>query len=227
MNCRTFQKRLEDYLEDGLDFAGRFGMERHARQCIACGKEMSDAQQLSQFVHELDRVKAPPDFESAVLNEIGSQRLHRRFSAFRHLLVFGFGTFSWRQYALAASVLFAVGLGFLYRYSQEPSNPSPGSEWTANQPVSVEEGGTVEYGAGNAYPDPAMMPGDPAQRMDLKQVDRFREGLFVNYQADESDYGEYTAIGPDDIPVIVPLPNKIRMQVRLPSEEYYIRNVSH
>ena len=40
MNCRTFQKNLEDYLADGLDFAGRFGMERHARQCISCGKEM-------------------------------------------------------------------------------------------------------------------------------------------------------------------------------------------
>ncbi len=83
MNCRTFHRTLEDYLEGGLDFSGRFGMERHARQCLSCGKEMSDAQRLHQMVSELQRVKAPSDFEASVLREIGMRKAHGRFSGFR------------------------------------------------------------------------------------------------------------------------------------------------
>ena len=47
MDCRTFNKKLEDYLEGGLDFPGRFGMERHAGHCFACGKTVADAQKLN------------------------------------------------------------------------------------------------------------------------------------------------------------------------------------
>ncbi len=59
MNCRTFHRTLEDYLEGGLDFSGRFGMERHARQCLSCGKEMSDAQQLRRMVSEFSALRRP------------------------------------------------------------------------------------------------------------------------------------------------------------------------
>ncbi|MBN2242232.1 MAG: hypothetical protein JW793_06040, partial [Acidobacteria bacterium] len=114
MNCRTFQKNLEDYLENSLDFAGRFGMERHARQCIRCGRELADAQNLSRMVRGLDRVKAPQDFETAVLSEIGRRKLRSRFPMLRRFLVFGFGMPSWKHYAWAASAVIVLGLGFLY-----------------------------------------------------------------------------------------------------------------
>ena len=105
MNCRTFHRTLEDYLEGGLDFSGRFGMERHAQQCISCGKEMSDAQRLRRMVSELQRVKAPANFEASVLREIGMRKAHGRFSGFRSLWIYGFEWPSFRKLALASSCL--------------------------------------------------------------------------------------------------------------------------
>jgi len=57
MNCRTFHRTLEDYLEGGLDFSGRFGMERHARQCLSCGSRFTTYERLqpaSLFVIKKD-----------------------------------------------------------------------------------------------------------------------------------------------------------------------------
>ena len=198
MNCRTFQKNLEDYLENSLDFAGRFGIERHARQCARCGREMADAQRLSGLVRGLDKVKAPPNFESTVLNEIGAHKLHRRFPMLHSYLVFGFDMLSWRQYALAASVVLIFGMGFLYWQGLETRNPTRPAEWT-----------DAELSADSIF--------DNAPE----------EGLFVDYHAEESDYRDYRAIGSDNLPMIVPLPDRIHMQVTPPPEEYFIRNVSH
>lgn len=198
MNCRTFQKNLEDYLENSLDFAGRFGMERHARQCARCGREMADAQRLSRLVHGLDKVKAPPNFESTVLNEIGARKLHSRFPMLRSFLVFGFDMLSWKQYALAASVVLIIGLGFIYWQNLETHNPS--------QPY-------------------ALTDTDSAKNPATDNIDE--EGMYVDYRTSESDYREYRAIGPDELPVIIPLPDRIHMQVTPPPEEYFIRNVSH
>jgi hypothetical protein len=223
MNCRTFQNRLEDYLENSLDFAGRFGMERHARQCIHCGREMADAQHLGQMVREIKRVQAPPDFEASVFNEIAARKLRRRFSMFRGFWVFGFGLSSWQKYALCSSLAVLLGLGLLYRYNPEIFRPSPEGAWAENQ--SEEEPGIGEM-AGNPA-NPQVLPGNPGQGMNPLQPDPLRERMLMNYQTDGADYSEYSAIGPDNLPMIVPLPNTIRMQVRPPSQDYYIRNVSH
>jgi hypothetical protein len=227
MNCRTFQRNLEDYLENGMDFAGRFGMERHARQCIQCGKEMADAQHLSRLVQGLDRVKAPANFESSVLNEIGARRLRRRLPGFRRFLAFGFDMPSWRKYALAASCLIALGLGFLYWHNRGASNPSQDPAWTANSPVDRIDIETLNKGNGYSAENPAIFPEDSAARTDARFDRLSREGLFVNYHTSESDYGEYTVIGPDNHPMVIPLPNTIKVEIRPPSEEYFIRNVSH
>ena len=76
MDCRKFHGNFEDYLEGGLDFAGRFGMERHAQQCIVCGKKLAAAQRLRAMARELQRVQAPLNFESSVLNEIARIKGH-------------------------------------------------------------------------------------------------------------------------------------------------------
>src|SRR2546422_10036868 len=70
MDCRSFQKNLEDYLEGGLDFGGRFGMERHAQQCYVCGRDIANARWLAEMARGLKPVAAPPHFESAVLARI-------------------------------------------------------------------------------------------------------------------------------------------------------------
>lgn len=227
MNCRTFQKNLEDYLENSLDFAGRFGMERHARQCARCGREMTEAQRLSRLVRGLDKVKAPPNFESTVLNEIGAHKLHSRFPMLRSYLVYGFDMLSGRQYALAVSVVLIFGLGFLYWQGLETRNQSRPAESTdagkANRP-------DID-GIGEIRTPFAADTWVPAENTVLSADNIFdnapEEGLFVDYHADESDYRDYRAIDSDNLPMIVPLPDRIHMRVTPPPEEYFIRNVSH
>jgi len=221
MNCRTFQKNLEDYLENNLDFAGRFGMERHARQCVRCGCEMTEAQRLSRLVRGLDKVKAPLNFESAVLNEIGKRKQQTRFPFFHRYLVFGFDMLSWRQYALAASAVIILGLGFFYWQNFYDRNPAQPSTWTDAAPGRIER---------ERIPSMAIksMPGDDASLNADRSLDiGSEEGLLADYYTNETDYREYRAIGPDNLPMIIPLPDKIHMQVAPPPEEYFIRNVSH
>jgi hypothetical protein len=227
MNCRTFQKNLEDYLENSLDFAGRFGMERHARQCVRCGREMADAQHLSRLVRGLDKVKAPPNFEAAVLNEIGERKLRSRFPLFRSFLVFGSEMLSWRQYAFAASVVLVLGLGFLYWRNLDVRNPSQPSGWAD---AGAAENPAVEEFEGREVPtlgNPVRLQGNSAFGTDRIANSVSGEGMFVEYPANESDYREYRAIGPDNLPMIIGLPDRIHMQVTPPPEEYFIRNVSH
>ena len=89
MDCRRFHRDLEDYLEDGLDFAGRFGMERHAKQCIGCGEALSNARRLRRMARQLEKVKAPANFESAVLNEIGRREISGGFLGLRRFWLYG------------------------------------------------------------------------------------------------------------------------------------------
>jgi hypothetical protein len=227
MNCRTFQKNLEDYLENGLDFAGRFGMERHARQCARCGRELADARRLGRLVRGLDKVKAPPNFESDVLYEIGERKLHSRFPMLRSFLVFGFDMLSWKKYALAVSVVLILGLGFLYWKSLEGRNQSEPSTWTNADSVNRP---AVDRNEKSRVPSMANagMPGENAGLATDRPFDTVSgEGSYVDYRASESDYREYRAIGPDNLPMIIPLPDRIHMRVTPPSEEYFIRNVSH
>jgi hypothetical protein len=227
MNCRTFQKNLEDYLENGMDFAGRFGIERHARQCIHCGKELDNAQHLSRMARSLDRVKAPPNFESAVLNAIGERKLRSRFSMFRRFLVFGFDTPSWRTWSLAASGVLAVGLGFFYWQNLETPGQLQSSARTAVEPVNRIDMETPDISPVSSSANPAIPFDDPVLNTDgrFSRVPMAR--MFVDYQTSESDYRDYRAVGPDNLPVIIPLPDTIHMKVSSPPEEYYLRNVSH
>jgi len=225
MNCSTFQKNLEDYLQEGLDFTGRFGMERHARQCIHCGKEMADAQDLSRLVQGLERVKAPANFESSVLNEIGARKLRRSFFPFRRFMAFGLDLPAWRTYALAATALVAFGFGFLYWQSHQSTDPSQSHSWTSNDPAGLGLD-ALQNSNGNSTANSAISQEPPAFQTDLR-FNRSEEGLSVDYQASESDYGDYTVIGPDNHPMVIPLPNTIKVEIRPPSEEYFIRNVSH
>jgi anti-sigma factor RsiW len=112
MDCRKFQKSLEDYLQGDLDFPARFGMERHAQQCFACGKEVSDAQKLSQIAREFSRVTAPPDFEASVLARIHADK--RRHSWWLgDFWVYGFSWPSRRTLVLSSSALALIIAGSL------------------------------------------------------------------------------------------------------------------
>jgi hypothetical protein len=215
---------LEDYLENSLDFSGRFGMERHAQQCIRCGKELSNAQKLTGLLSGIERVKAPADFELTVLDQIGKAKLNGRFSCLRRFLVFGFEFPSWQKLSLAASAFALLGFGWFFwahRAAIEPVseapqiviNPVKRQPESSPAPVSAKP---VALEAEVTNPDTSVLSSDMVS-----------EGFLQEQDNQDADYMEYRVPGPDNLPVTIRLPKKIRMQYGQPSEEYFIRNVSH
>ncbi len=232
MNCRTFHQNLEDYLEGGLDFSGRFGMERHAQQCLSCGKELADAQQLKRMASELQRVMAPVNFESLLLREIASHKSHGRFGSIRKYWMYGFEWPSWRKMAVAASGLAVLSLGIFYalhrpeieRVSIPPAEAGKRAEAVAQtpeaEPVLAPKVDALPKKEAVAEVAKAVRKSQPVARTEEPEVS-------VTENAPEMDYVEYLLPGPDNYAVPVRLPKKIPMRYSQMSEEYFIRNVSH
>lgn len=237
MDCRKFHKNLEDYLQDGLDFSGRFGMERHAQQCIRCGKDLADAQRLGEMVHQLERVKAPVDFEASVLQEVGRRKLlHGPLSYLYRTWVYGVDWAAWRKLALAGCSVAALGFGIVYWPRHVPV-PTP----AALPPASYVAAGPVQSPViESEKPAPVVQkPAVPQARaaahsFKIKPESRppqlVQEDLFTDSESaatERTEYMDYVTEGPDNRPVTVRLPNRIRVQYSQPSQEYFIRNVSH
>lgn len=237
MDCRNFHRNLEDYLQSGLDFAGRFGMERHAEQCFGCGKVLADAQKLGRMARELKRVGAPPNFESLLLARIRAEGVRRRsWNSWFYLLDWP----SLRTVAWSVSSLALVGLGiyFLIRFiglsSQPSSGPFMAGDMKAQPLISANTGERIDSSAPKAAgelqaPDsgqhvtPANFVSPQSRRRYF--TEEAESGLFV--ESADSDYVEYLVAGPGDRQFIMRLPKTIRVRYRQPSEEYFIRNVSH
>ena len=233
MDCRTFHKNLEDYLEEGLDFAGRFGMERHAQQCIGCGKDMADAQRIRKMVSELERVKAPENFESSVINEIAKRKLRAQATGIRRFWVYGHEGPMWRKLALASSSLaiLAVGVFVLFKLTV------PRQDFTS--PVAMEE-------SEESYVDVVGMQSRDERAADLPTGQIVSEEVLEvaevpnetkvsepqsvpEWDAEEAEFLEHLIEGADGRPMTItlPMPRKIHLQYNQMPEEYFIRNISH
>jgi anti-sigma factor RsiW len=186
MNCRKFYRNLEDYLDGELDFAGRFSMERHAEQCLACGKKLADARGLRLLTASLARVKAPADFEERVCREIALRKSQGIFSRVRNFLAFGF---EWRRFAFVATAFAALVFGIFFAQQIWRDAPFPA---VAEKSNSAEETDILEA------PENFKM-----EALDLLLV------------------------SPDNRYTPEQLPRKIYVRYGSPSEEYFIRNVSH
>ena len=186
MNCRKFCRNLEDYLDGGLDFADRFGIERHAEQCFACGKELADARALRRLMASLTRVKAPVDFEARVRREIALRKSQGIFVRARNYLVFGF---EWRRFAFAAAVCACLVFGIVSARQIWMKAPDP----------------TVAENSGYA-------------------VDEESDEVPKNLEMEAMDL---LLVSPDNHYTPEKLPRKIYVRYGSPSEEYFIRNVSH
>ncbi len=246
MDCRTFHRNLEDYLEGGLDFSGRFGMERHAQQCIGCGKELAGAQRLHRMASELQRVKAPPNFEVSVLNEIARRKSHGRFFGIRSLFIYGIEWPSWRKLALASSGLAALGLGVFFLSNQTTPVMAPvAAPLIAGKPVKAPEkpaaasssvvrtAAKIETQA-KVKPRIAKQPKAiessivaeskpkplPPEEVDFKDLVDPSEMEYVEYEVPSGQDGHAVFVR-------LPMPKKIRMRYGQASEEEFIRNVSH
>ncbi len=227
MDCRTFERNLEDYLQGGLDFAGRFGMERHALQCIRCGKELAGAQQLSRMALELRRVKAPENFEASVLDEIARRKNRSRFSWIRRLWIYGIEWPSWQKLAWTASCVAILGIAAVSLYHQSVPGQAPAPDMASARTVPAEpEKDAVEDSIAAAI--------KPAETMEISGAAApigtprpVKRAQVPDLESTETEYLEYQVAGPDNRPVTIRLPKRIRMQYGQASEEYFIRNVSH
>jgi hypothetical protein len=233
MNCRTFQRNLEDYLQDGLDFSGRFGMERHAQQCISCGKEMAAALQLHQKMSELQWVKAPSNFESLILNEIGKRKTRGRFSVLRDVWIYGFGWPSWRSMILASSGFAILGFGIFYAFQRIAPNPPSVPSLTADAPAKKADKPVKGTDLVDQKDEPVAhvvrsfskrLPAvERPKAVETAQSSGSPEKEYpMDQEVTDSEYVEYQVIGPDNRPLTIRLP-----RYRKTTEEYFIRNVSH
>ena len=229
MNCRTFHRNLEDYLEDGLDFSGRFGMERHAQQCIRCGKEMAGALRLRQMASELVRVKAPLNFESSVLHEIGMRKAHGRFSGIRSFWIYGLEWASWRKLALASCSLIFLGFGMFYLSHRTAPDSVPTPPMAVSKPsaaVMETKNNPGAIAAIPARPKPVAIK-TPKPAIKANPPESLAQERFAVEDELDAEYIDYMGEGPDNRPMPIRLPKRIRMQHGPASEEYFIRNISH
>jgi anti-sigma factor RsiW len=224
MDCRTFHKKLEDYLQGEMDFPARFGMERHAQQCYACGKEMKDALRLREMAKTLVRVKAPADFEAALLARLQNAGVRRRNSMPWRLLTLGLDRISWRLLAAGAAAAVVAIAGIHLFIGAQRENAAFVSKNDALTPAPpFEAGGTPADDGAVAVLSPRIVPlGDPKARF-LPAEDWSEKYL------DPADLGyfEYALPGPGDRRMIMRLPKSILLRYGMPSEDYFIRNVSH
>jgi hypothetical protein len=227
MDCRKFHKDLEDYLEDGLDFSGRFGMERHAQQCVSCGRDLSNALRLRRMVHELERAKAPANFELSILNGIGKCREQGLFSGFRKFWIYGFDLPSARKLVWVSSCLAVLLIGIFYLYPFLSSRTSP--ESVSAPPSVVQEPAKIGKGE-NPRPVAAITVANASRPLSAEvpkpkvKPDPMEEQML---DQEVSDYVEFQVVGPDNRPVSFRWPNKTQVRYGQTPEEYFIRNVSH
>ncbi len=225
MDCPTFHRNLEDYLEGGLDFAGRFGMERHASRCFACEKEIAAALKLRQMARELQKVYAPPDFEGSLLTRIQAEESRGRFWGVRELWLYGFEGFSWRVAGVTAIVtVLIVGTIGYFHYGMlfnRPAITQSGEEVAGSRNGNV--GDLSQAAAGEASATNSM------SALDIGNFSRlFRDNWAIPYaEPGDSDFVDIAVPGPGGQQLIMQLPRTIRMRYGQPSREYFIRKVSH
>ena len=240
MDCRTYRKNLEDYMEGGLDFPGRFGMERHAQECICCGKELSDAQKLRAMARELGRVTAPPDFEAQVLGRIRAEGRRNGFLSLTHNWIYLFRMPSRRVLAFAMSgMLTLAGFGFFISYRYLQNSPPKANTVTATskpepdtipQTITGPQLSTVPVRSASAAKSLERQQTTP-----LALIPRHSESNDsalsnpepVYAEAADQDVVGLPVPGPGSSHQIMLLPKALKVRNQPPSEEYFIRNVSH
>ena len=172
------------------------------------------------------RVKAPPNFEAAVLARIQARHATRR--RFWVPWLYRWEWFSWRSAAVGISVAAALLLAVLLTLPWVSFQGRP-----AGAENELSASGRVEGGIDRPMPA-VQTPGAKQAGSPLALSEphlpafEFEDGP-VPIDAEPADAGfvEYMVPGPGDRPVIMRLPRSVRMRYGPPSEEYFMRNVSH
>ncbi len=231
MDCRSFNRKLEDYLQGGLDFPGRFGMERHARQCFACGKTVEDAQKLGRMARNLGRVRAPASFEADLLGRIRREGLARRRGGFLRLPLFWSDWLPWRTVAFGTLAIGLLVAGILVSGRWINVEPDGSIRWARKEPVR-EQAPQINRETNPSVPVESSDGSEVSEQAGIRQAGVVfptqESGLSIYAEpATDTNYVDYLVPGPGDRQMIMRLPKTIWMRYGQPSEEYYIRNVSH
>jgi hypothetical protein len=225
MDCRKFRNNLEDYLQGELDFPGRFGMERHAQQCLHCGRDVAEAQKLGEMARGLSRVKAPPNFEAGLLADIRARNI-RRSARFWRYWEYGLEWVSWRSAAVGASAVALLVVAFLAGTQQLRDERGPGE---IGQQAAGPLAATAAAEQQPAFPrQPEALPyRSMAQYAGAQYTGEVGLEPVIRVEPVDHDFVEFLVPGPGDRRMIMRLPKAVRMQYETSSEEYFIRNVSH
>jgi hypothetical protein len=237
MDCRTFHRKLEDYLEGGLDFPRRFGMERHAKQCYACGKDAAEALSLRQMARGLHRVGAPPNFEAALLTRIREEKASRRFWKLHNLWLFGLDRFSWRTagaVALVVALIAGATLTLHYGGWFDRAKPPQAAMSRSSTPLPEGEPGRnanntdLSLGSRSGLPD----TGSSLRIASAFNIRSFGPGGRDNWAtpfAEPGDLGFVDILVPvsDGRQLFLRLPKTIGMRYDQAPQDYYFRKISY
>jgi anti-sigma factor RsiW len=226
MNCRTFHRNLEDYLQGDLDFAGRFGVERHAQQCFDCGRTLAEAQKLSEAMRRVTRVRAPKGFEESVMRRIQAARIRRRPWVFDRFWLFGWEGLTWRRVAFAGSLAALLVVSAVVSYQILSRRNTSSGLASTHAPVEEDNAprqNRAEPSPGEAVPVSAGTQG--AVRLGPGHFDSERGWVAETAEPVDGEFIELPAPGAPEM--TVRLPKSIRVMHAPPPEEYFIRHVSH
>lgn len=238
MDCRTFHKQLEDYLEGGLDFPARFGMERHAKHCFACEKDIAEAINLKQMAQELRSVGAPPDFEARLLARIHAEKARRGFWKPRSFWLYRWDRFSWRTLSAVVATIVLVAGAISFLHFEIFFNRSASKLWETTGRLATPFAGGDAGGSAADFGLPLRVrPGVADANSSLVGVPAINingAGFFGRdpwatpfAEPGDSDYVEFLVPVSGDRQLVLRLPRTIRMRYDQPSQDYFIRNVSH
>lgn len=234
MDCRTFHRKLEDYLEGGMDFPARFSMERHAKQCLVCEKDVTQALKLRRMAQDLARVTALPNFEATLLERIRTENPRHRFWKLRSLWLYGFEGFRWRA-ASATALLTVCIVGGVYYFQfgkdmRQRAALQASAGGASSQRVAGDTGlpsDSPDSTAARSYLPAGAM--EDASRAGLRAPDALDPNALATPVASstDSDFIEVLVPVSDGRQLIMRLPKTIRMRYAQPTRDYFLRYVSH
>lgn len=218
---------MEDYLEGKLDFPGRFAVERHAKQCYACDKDLSAALRLRQMAGDLKRVAAPADFEVALLARIREEKSHRGFRLFQDVWRRSFEGFSWRVAAVTAAVAVMAASAATYLYFVPVMVQNEVRQAVLGEAPEITAAGATGANATAANSD--NTPFNQTSGLAVANFSRFAQDNLATPYADPRDFDFFELLVPvaGDRQLILQVPKTIRMRYHQLPREYFIRNVSH
>ena len=198
----------------------------------------------------MSKIKAPENFEAAVLDRIGKEKARGGLFGIQKFWLYGFELPSIRKMALAGAGLAALCLGIFsisYRTAINPAAPpailSPVNKLIAEKPEKSEKVIVQQPIKPKSDAAPASMIAEApmpqrtvladtlvektTETSDLSEPDYTDQDEASVKSVPDTNYVEYQVVGPDNRPVTFRLPVKSRMRTGQVSDDFYLRNVSH